>query len=130
MYIIQSNCVSETHKRGAYSLFWFLVPVATPKILSLQRTQSTSALIEWEALRLEDLRGNLTSYTIVYFALSNGCPSLTGSADSSSLSVVSLQTVFTLVDLLEPVHEYCAGVAATTGAGTGNFSYAPVSCEL
>ena len=87
VYVIQSNCVSETetHKRGAYSLFWFLVPVAAPKILSLQRTQSTSALIEWEALRLEDLRGNLTSYTIVYFALSNGCPSLTGSADSSSL---------------------------------------------
>ena len=108
------------------------VPFVAPTILSLGRTNSTSALIEWERLGAQDLRGYLTSYLIVFFKLSDTCPSVPSSSAQSyenRSSVPALSPVFSLTDLLDPRHEYCVGVAAVTGAGTGVFSYKSVSCQ-
>ena len=110
----------------------YSAPLVAPTILSLRRTNSTSALIEWERLGPQDLRGYLTSYLIVFFKLSDTCTPVSSSAQSyeNRSSVPALSPVFSLIDLLDPRHEYCVGVAAVTGAGTGAFSYKSVSCKI
>ena len=107
----------------------FSVPLVAPTILSLGRTNSTSALIEWERLGAQDLRGYLISYLIVFFKLSDTCPPISNSAQSYE-NRSSVTAVFSLTDLLDPRYEYCVGVAAVTGAGTGAFSYKSLSCRF
>ena len=107
------------------------VPLVAPTILSLQRTNPTSALVEWEPLKPQDLRGNLTSYVIVYFKLSSdtSCLSPTQNYENSTFAVEAVSPVYSISERLDPTYEYCVGIAAVTGAGAGVFSYDSVSCE-
>jgi hypothetical protein len=102
------------------------VPLVAPTILTLQRTNSTSALIEWKPLRPQDLRGNPTSHLLVYSKQSDSCPTVPESFENST-RVEALSPAYFLTEVLDPRHEYCVGIAAVTGAGTGVFSYKSVS---
>ena len=101
-------------------LFLFTVPVTAPTIVTAVRTDATSALMKWEPLSLEQLRGNLTSYVIVYTPLENECPS---HSNTNKEEIMSIQPIWAITDMLDPGQEYCVGVAVKTGAGTGMFSY-------
>ena len=109
-------------------LYLHSVPLVAPTILALQRTNSTSALIEWKPLRPQDLRGNLTSYLLVYSKQSVSCPTVPESYENST-PVEALSPAYSLTDVLDPRHKYCVGIAAVTGAGAGVFSYKSVSCK-
>lgn len=110
--------------------FVFAVPSTAPSILSADRTNGMTVEIQWELLSLKQLRGNLSSYEIVYHELEEDCPlPNVNSSNQSSVSVVKREPVFSITDL-DPRREYCIGIAARTGAGIGEFSFKPVSCEL
>ena len=46
-----------------------------------------------------------------------------------TMSIQVTKPVFAITDLLDPGREYCVGIAANTGAGTGMFSYNLITCE-
>ena len=96
--------------------------------MSADRTEATTALIEWEVLSLEDLRGNLLSHEIVYYELlDEDCPPNTTSS-SRMVSFKGIEPQFVITDL-DPGLQYCVGVAAKTGAGRGDFSYSLIPCK-
>ena len=96
--------------------------------MSADRTEATTALIEWEVLSLEDLRGNLSSHEIVYYKLlDEDCPPNTTSS-SRMVSFKGIEPQFVITDL-DPGLQYCVGVAAKTGAGHGDFSYSLIPCK-
>ena len=109
--------------------FLYTVSVTAPTIIAAIRTDATSALIEWEPLNLEQLRGNLTSYEIVYIPLENECPPHSNTNKEETMSIQVTKPVCAITDLLDPGREYCVGIAANTGAGTGMFSYNLITCE-
>ena len=109
--------------------FLYTVSVTAPTIITAIRTDATSALMEWEPLNLEQLRGNLTSYEIVCIPLENECPPRSNTNKEETMSIQVTQPVFAITDLLDPGREYCVGIAANTGAGTGMFSYDLITCE-
>ena len=100
------------------------------------------ALIELERLSLEDWRGNLSSYEVVYYeVLEEQCPlsspfkamtfsvpnsgiqiNITQNLTNVTLSVAEGSIQINITDL-EPVVQYCLSVAAKTGAGIGEMSY-------
>ena len=96
--------------------------------MSADRTEATTALIEWEVLSLEDLRGNLSSHEILYYELlDEDCPPTTTSS-SRRVSFKGIEPQFVITDL-DPGLQYCVGVAAKTGAGRGDFSYSLIPCK-
>ena len=106
------------------------VPSTAPSILSVERTNTTTAEIQWELLSFKELQGNLSSYEIVYYELEEDCPPNNVNTTKQSLvSVVKREPVFSITNL-DPRREYCVGIAAKTGAGIGKFSFEAVSCEL
>ena len=106
----------------------YVVPLKAPPIVSADRTEATTALIEWEVLSLENLRGNLSSHEIVYYELlDEDCPPNTTSS-SRMVSFKGIEPQFVITDL-DPGLQYCVGVAAKTGAGRGDFSYSLISCK-
>ena len=103
--------------------------------MSVERTEASVALIEWEPLSLKDWRGNLTSYEIVYYEmLDEKCPLSSpfkkmdisvkeeGQIESTILFVAE-GNIQVKITGLEPVVQYCVSVAARTSAGIGEFSY-------
>ena len=117
---------------SAHVTYSLSVPLVSPSILSIRRTDATSALIEWELVSLNQLRGNLTAYEIVYFELEEDCSANSNiyGKNKGNVSVEAIQPVFSLTDLLDPRLEYCIGIAARTGAGIGPYSSESISCEL
>ena len=106
----------------------YVVPLKAPSIVSADRTEATTALIEWEVLSQEDLRGNLSSHEIVYYELlDEDCPPNTTSS-SRMVSFKGIEPQFVITDL-DPGLQYCVGVAAKTGAGRGDFSYSLMPCK-
>ena len=108
----------------------FTVPATVPTIVTAIRTDATSALMEWEPLSLEQLRGNLTSYEIVYTPLAKECPPHSSTNREEKMSVQVTQPTLAITDMLDPGQQYCVGIAANTGAGTGIFSYEIIPCKL
>lgn len=106
-----------------------VVPLVAP-ILTANRTDATSARVEWELLTLDQLRGNLTSYELVYFELVQECLENSNFENGGNVSVEAIQPVFSLTGLLDPGLQYCIGIAARTGAGIGPVSFETISCEL
>ena len=111
-------------------LCYYVVPLKAPPIVLADRTEATTALIEWEILSQEDLRGNLSSHEIVYFNLLEAeCPPTTiGTSSSHMVSFIGTEPQFVITDL-DPGLQYCVGVAAKTGAGLGDFSYSLIPCK-
>ena len=103
------------------------VPQKGPTIVFADRTEATAALVEWEHLSLEDLRGNFSSYEIVYYdLLEEQCPAQ-ASTDNQTVSVTREDPRAAIADL-EPGLQYCVAVAAKTSAGVGEFSHRVIPC--
>ena len=49
------------------NVFYTEIPLKGPSGLSVNRTEATVAVVMWEPLSTDDLRGNLSSYEIVYY---------------------------------------------------------------
>jgi hypothetical protein len=93
------------------------VPSVEPELILSERTDATSLHLLWEALSLEELRGFLDSYVVVFEELNTyQCLDL----DPLTSQSVLVQEVFiTISDGLMPGKEYCVEVAAKTSAGAG-----------
>ena len=107
------------------------VPLKGPTIVSADRTEANRAVVKWEHLDLEDLRGSLVSYELVYYdLLEEQCPTKaydwqqrpTTTTDNKTISVTGEDPCAVIANL-DPRLEYCVAVAAKTGAGVGEFSY-------
>ena len=85
--------------------------------------------LKWEHLNLDDLRGSLVSYEIVYYELlEEQCPAKTyGSTSNNTMSVTGGGS-YAVIANLDPRLEYCVAVAAKLGAGVGEFSYITIPC--
>ena len=102
--------------------------------MSVERTEASVALIEWERLSLKDWRGNLTSYEIVYYeTLEEQCP-LSSPIKNMCISVEERNHIYITENTtlsvaegnlqvnitgLEAVVQYCMSIAARTSAGIG-----------
>ena len=110
------------------------VPLKGPTIVSADRTEANRAVVKWEPLDLKDLRGNLVSYKLVYYdLLEERCPTKdwqqrpTTTTGNKTISVTGEDPCAVIANL-DPRLEYCVAVAATTGAGVGEFSYITIPC--
>ena len=107
-------------------VFVFSVPLKGPTIVSANRTEASGAVVEWEHLDVENLRGKLVSYEIVYHELSEEqCPA---TSDGNTTISVTGGDSYAVIANLDPRLEYCVAVAAKTGAGVGEFSYVTIPC--
>ena len=85
------------------------------------------AVVMWEPLSTEDLRGSLSSYEIVYYKVSDEqCPQNT-TINDKTMSVEVRESMFTMTELA-PGLQYCVGVAAKTSVEVGEFSFSFVPC--
>ena len=83
-----------------------------PKLISTNRTSAVTALCQWEALTLEELRGFLLHYVVKYSSSCNY---------THEDSINTTETNATLTSL-NPHNLYCFKVAAATAKGVGDYS--------
>ena len=92
----------------------------------VSREDATTIHLNWTLLTLDELRGFLEYYSIVYHPLEaysceyidiGGGESLSVEADSASISG------------LDPRVEYCVGIAATTAVGVGSYNKTLLPCK-
>ena len=88
------------------------------------------AVVMWEPLSTEDLRGILSSYEIVYYEMlpNDKCEQdSTDNVKTESAHQLEREALFTITDL-DPGLQYCVGVAAKTSAGVGVFTFIVIPC--
>ncbi|CAI8053003.1 Receptor-type tyrosine-protein phosphatase F [Geodia barretti] len=102
------------------------VPSVEPELILSERTDATSLHLLWEALSLEELRGFLDSYVVVFEELNTyQCLDL----DPLTSQSVLVQEVFITISYgLMPGKEYCVEVAAETSAGAGISTKITIPC--
>ena len=84
-----------------------------------------TAYMSWEALTLEELRGFLHTYKVIYYETTQTiCSDI-----ESEFSRVETNSTSVIIRDLDPVAEYCVGVAASTVAGVGNYSQKHLPCK-
>jgi hypothetical protein len=104
------------------------VPSVEPELILSERTDATSLHLLWEALSLEELRGFLDSYVVVFEELNTyQCLDLD---PLTSQTVLAQEAFITISDGLMPGKEYCVEVAAKTSAGAGISTKVTIPCEL
>ena len=108
---------------------YFAVP-DVPTIVNINRVSATEIWLNWNQLKLEESRGFPLSYTVAYSGTERTtCPEV---APENTIIVThsgnsQLQLV---INNLNPRVEYCVASAASTVAGTRDFSDAQkVTCK-
>ena len=89
------------------------------------------AVVMWEPLSTEDLRGSLSSYEIVYYEMlpNDRCEQdSTDNVKTESVHQLEREALFTITDL-DPGLQYCVGVAAMTSVGVGMFTFTVIPCQ-
>ena len=85
----------------------------------MSREDATTGHVSWDPLTLDELRGFLDSYKVIYQELTRySC----ADTDVESGEASSVTTDHAMITGLNPTAEYCVGVAASTAAGVGNYS--------
>ena len=106
------------------------VPSVAPMVVGVRRTTATTATLTWSHLSLVQSRGFLTAYKVTYNNTQrSNCPQVNPEV-STTLSVDQDETQLVITDL-DPRLEYCVRIAATTVAGTSEYSSAvkiPCKC--
>ena len=86
----------------------------------MRRTTATTASVTWSQLLLVESRGFLTAYKVTYKSTQRSCLQVDPET-STTLSVDQNETQLVISDL-DPRLEYCVGIAASTVAGTSDYS--------
>ena len=90
-------------------------------VVEVRRTTATTATLTWSQLSLVESRGFLTEYKVTYNNTQRrSCPQVDPET-STTLSVDQDETQLIISDL-DPRLEYCVGIAASTVAGTSDYS--------
>ena len=90
-------------------------------VVGVRRTAATAATLTWSQLSLVESRGFLTAYKVTYKSTQRrSCPQVDPET-STTLSVDQDETQLVISDL-DPRLEYCVGIAASTVAGTSDYS--------
>ena len=98
-----------------------VVPSVAPMVIGVRRTTATTATLNWSSISLVESRGFLTAYKVTYKSTQRGsCPQVDPET-STTLSVDQNETQLVISDL-DPRLEYCVGIAASTVAGTSDYS--------
>jgi hypothetical protein len=96
------------------------VPVRSPHQITLARTSATIASCHWSPLTIEELRGFLLTYEVIYVQDTSGnCNNARESEGALSVSTTDTNILLTNLD---PHQSYCFQVAASTSKGVGSFS--------
>ena len=107
-----------------------VVPSVAPTVVGMRRTTATTATLTWSQLSLVQSRGFLTAYKVTYKNTQRrrSCPQVDPEM-GTTLSVGQDETQLVISDL-DPRLEYCVRIAATTVAGTSDYSVAvKVPCK-
>ena len=105
----------------------FTVPSAEPEASLSERMGATSLHLEWVDPSLEELRGFLESYVVVFEEL-NTYQCLDLDPQTSQTRIVREPEI--VITGLLPGKEYCVEIAAKTSAGAGNFTKITIPREL
>ena len=90
------------------------------------REDATTIYLNWTLLTLDELRGFLKYYSIVYHPLEGySCEYI----DIRGGQFLSVNTGSTSISGLDPTVEYCVGIAATTIVGVGSYNKTLLPCE-
>ena len=104
-----------------YFVIHIVVPSVAPMVVRVRRTAATTATLNWSRLSLVESRGFLTTYKVTYKnTRRRSCPQVDPET-STTLSVDQDETQLIISDL-DPRLEYCVGIAASTVAGTSDYS--------
>ena len=95
------------------------VPFVGPSITNATRTSGVSAFIQWALLPLEDSRGYVTSYSVLYSQKTD----ILCSPPNTWIDTTSFTThnVTHVINGLTPYLSYCVAVSASTNTGVGTF---------
>ena len=94
-------------------------------ITTLFHKNAMTAYMSWEALTLEELRGFLHTYKVIYYETTQTiCSDI-----ESEFSHIETNSTSVIIRDLDPMAEYCVGVAASTVAGVGNYSQKHLPCK-
>ena len=119
LYIVELYCASST----SYSHVSTIHPTVpdVPEIVSADRISATDIRVTWTQLTLEESRGFLTSYSVAYSpSETTTCPEV--DLETNTILTTSSEYSQLVISDLDPRLEYCVGIAASTVAGTGNYS--------
>ena len=101
---------------------YLAVPSVAPTVATVRRDSATTVVLTWDPLSLVESRGFLTDYKVAYMStLRSSCPQIDLETASTTLSVDKENTQ-TVISNLDPGLEYCVAIAASTVAGTSDFS--------
>ena len=90
-------------------------------ITSTNRISATDIKVTWTTLTLEESRGFLTIYSVAYSPSERAkCPEV--NPETNTILTTSSENSQLVISDLNPRLQYCIGIAATTVAGTGDFS--------
>ena len=103
------------------------VSSAEPEASLSERMDATSLHLEWVDPSLEDLRGFLESYVVVFEEL-NTYQCLDLDPQTSQTRIVREPEI--VITGLLPGKEYCVEIAAKTSTGVGNFTKITIPREL
>ncbi len=98
-------------------LICYAAPRATPVNLSGMNTSSTSILISWEPLRVDDRNGVILGYNVTYM-----------SSDNDLVHTTTIDTMISITGLLVYTN-YTVSVAAYTSIGSGPFDSIVVTTD-
>ena len=92
-----------------------------PAITSTNRISATDIQVTWTQLTLEESRGFPTLYSVAYSPCeSTTCPEV--DPEIYTILTTSSENSQLVISNLDPRLKYCVGIAASTMAGTGNYS--------
>ena len=92
-----------------------------PAITSINRISATNIKVTWTTLTLEESRGFLTVYSVAYHPSERAkCPEV--NPETNTIVTTSWEYSQLVISDLDPRLQYCIGIAASTVAGTGDFS--------
>lgn len=103
----------------------FLPVPHAPGITNIRRLSATKIWVTWNRLSLEESRGFLLSYTVAYNEnqIRATCPEVNPEASMKTINS-SLGNTQLIISDLNPGLEVCVAIAASTVAGTSDFSKA------
>ena len=108
----------------------FIAPQTAPSNLTGSRTSATTASVEWDWIRWEDLRGWLVDYEIGYGSVMMSAHQQCPANDSTYTETLSVDNEGEHeLTGLDPGLQYCVRLAGRTCAGAGPFSHKLIPCK-
>ena len=122
-----TSSLEPSLKCYAFNLY-FAVP-DVPAIVNVNRASATEIWVIWNQLTLEESRGFPLSYTVTYSSTERAtCPE--ADPETNTIIVTHSGNSQLVINSLDPRLEYCVAIAASTVAGTSDFSDAQkVPCK-